>query len=903
MEEGKPLIFLHPLTKSVQALKENIEKTAEKDGIEIYDVENPEEYNQLIPTIGQSLTIACQPKKCAQCIQPLKKIIAKNNVKILLINEKNIPPKTLEKFRKIGLTEYIQEPVPPKTLLYKINLILRSLKKQQVDDEMEYHAKEEKQTFSDGDDYEDKGEAQNLGNAGHLKGKVNKNKSLKDDKDVFDDSSDTGSDFEETQEDQFKNLKEMQAEQAIDSTTSGRLQGDIQSEEANKKKKDIQFDDDLYEQNTPEKNTTNSSDQLGGNLQGKIKSKQEDIKDEDEFDEDLFKNLESIRNSSYKEESQGGALKGDVSPTLDGPDKENKEEDLFASLDALTNKRAQEGKDQGGHYKGDAAASLDDLQKEEKEEDLFASLDALTNKNGQGEKDQGGHYKGDTSPTLDDIEEEKNDEDLFASLDAITNKRTQKAQDQGGHYKGETPPSLDDIEDEKQEEDLFAALNATKESSQNKKDKDIGGHYKNDSAPSLDETKEDNTKEDDLLSSLDVITNEKAKKDPVSQDHDNDLIDNEKGLKRGLAENEKARTRDEDLFDSLKQHSEQKPRQNQEQARKNSEQDDETEENDETSAGGTIQYERKGDLGEQTIDYQNLDKLPEYTGGTKKKLNINISDANADEIDMGAKSDNSTKEDDSTDDLFGDLNKEQKEESAGYDYSKRPLNEQATSAQDHQLKVNQYTTSDPANLNSKLNNSESETDASSVSESQEDAKDQEELDEAINSIIIPDSKDMDFFIRVTNKVIDGDEIKKIVADYINGFCRGTLIVYNLQNECIMGSEEGPDNFSSVKNILKVKRTPSWNDPSFRSEDLYYHCPIIENTNYNYFIVFFTTKDEVANNEEIPKRIEICIEALRGNYKSGEDRITTKVSASKSLGSNIKDSVYGLFKGLFGKGRT
>lgn len=127
MSGTKPLIFVRPLSESLSKLHEVIKETAEEDGIEIYDVDDITEINQLLPSIGQSLTIFSNPKKCAAVLQSNRKAIHKLNSKVILLSQKSIPRKTLDKFSKIGLTECVVEPVPPKTLLYKVKLLLRSI--------------------------------------------------------------------------------------------------------------------------------------------------------------------------------------------------------------------------------------------------------------------------------------------------------------------------------------------------------------------------------------------------------------------------------------------------------------------------------------------------------------------------------------------------------------------------------------------------------------------------------------------------------------------------------------------------------------------------------------------------------------------------------------------------------
>ncbi len=141
MSAKKPLIFIHPLSESLQKLKEVIEEIAEDELIEIYELENQAEINQLLPTIGQSLSIFSNAKKCALTLQPNRKVVQKLNSKVLLLSKKSLPRRTLDKFSKIGLTECIVEPVQPKTLLYKVKLLLRSIVVQAGQEEEEDYDK------------------------------------------------------------------------------------------------------------------------------------------------------------------------------------------------------------------------------------------------------------------------------------------------------------------------------------------------------------------------------------------------------------------------------------------------------------------------------------------------------------------------------------------------------------------------------------------------------------------------------------------------------------------------------------------------------------------------------------------------------------------------------------------
>lgn len=141
MEGKKPLIFVYPLSDSLQKLKDIMSETAEENGLEIYEVDAAGEAVQLIPTVGQSLTLFSNPKKCAQILQASKKFMTKMNSKAILLSSKQMPRKTLDKFSKVGLTECIVEPVAPKTLLYKVNFIMRSIVAQSDDEDEEFEVK------------------------------------------------------------------------------------------------------------------------------------------------------------------------------------------------------------------------------------------------------------------------------------------------------------------------------------------------------------------------------------------------------------------------------------------------------------------------------------------------------------------------------------------------------------------------------------------------------------------------------------------------------------------------------------------------------------------------------------------------------------------------------------------
>ncbi len=148
MSNPKSLIFLAPLSQPFQDLKEAIGPHAKEDNIEIYVVDSLDEMLQLMATIGQCLVLASNARKCASMLQKCKPVNKKNENKILLLTKKTIPPKTLDKFIKAGLTDSIVEPVAAKTLQYKVKLFLRSIAntstKGKFNRRLELESKEEK---------------------------------------------------------------------------------------------------------------------------------------------------------------------------------------------------------------------------------------------------------------------------------------------------------------------------------------------------------------------------------------------------------------------------------------------------------------------------------------------------------------------------------------------------------------------------------------------------------------------------------------------------------------------------------------------------------------------------------------------------------------------------------------
>ncbi len=116
------------MSEALKKLNEVLEGISTDENIEISIIDDLKELSQFLASTGQCLVLSSNAKKCAQFLQENRFVIAKSHAKVILFSPKEIPVKTLIKFTKLGLTESILENSPPKTFLYKVKLLLRSIK-------------------------------------------------------------------------------------------------------------------------------------------------------------------------------------------------------------------------------------------------------------------------------------------------------------------------------------------------------------------------------------------------------------------------------------------------------------------------------------------------------------------------------------------------------------------------------------------------------------------------------------------------------------------------------------------------------------------------------------------------------------------------------------------------------
>ncbi|MEK6624992.1 MAG: hypothetical protein AABY86_08495, partial [Bdellovibrionota bacterium] len=128
-------------------LRSVCQQIAQDEHIEVLDIESNQELHEVMANYGAVLMVYSHPKKCAMALQFHNKIIRKVQAKTILISNQIIPAKTLTKFMKMGLTDCIVEPISPKSLLYKVKLLIRSLPNLADNDkELEYRTITSKDT-------------------------------------------------------------------------------------------------------------------------------------------------------------------------------------------------------------------------------------------------------------------------------------------------------------------------------------------------------------------------------------------------------------------------------------------------------------------------------------------------------------------------------------------------------------------------------------------------------------------------------------------------------------------------------------------------------------------------------------------------------------------------------------
>ena len=126
----KPIIFFEPIYEKLQNLKaiyeeENNDPEFESE-IEVFSVSDDLEALQILETLAPALWITSSPKKCIIFAAKNKKKFKKTKSKMALLSATALPAKASKKIQQLAIN-LLLEPIVPKTLKYKLNLLVRSL--------------------------------------------------------------------------------------------------------------------------------------------------------------------------------------------------------------------------------------------------------------------------------------------------------------------------------------------------------------------------------------------------------------------------------------------------------------------------------------------------------------------------------------------------------------------------------------------------------------------------------------------------------------------------------------------------------------------------------------------------------------------------------------------------------
>lgn len=405
MEGSKPLIFIKPYTKTLEKLVEVLRESSEDQGTEIYEIEDLQEAIQLLPQIGQSLVIAAHPRKTAMLLQACKAHIKKLQSKVLLISPKPIPRRTIDKFMKVGLTECIVEPIVPKTLQYKVNLLIRSIviKKEEVNFEKKFDAdsaaeeadievkeiqrkqrealdsSRSKDSNSDGSDEEDlyarkKEKHKEADIEGYYKGKVKKS-DAQDDSDEEDDES---SHSENHIEGYYKGkitIDENDAEDVDedDEKTQLEVEEDDINQIANKVNLLLTDDDESNNDDAPQaqelkKSTKKTAPKLTLEEEREVKLKAEVAEEVADLDDLASTHLELINDLSDEKEPSSSESERETSKS-----KKKTQLDIKAELPKIKESNKQASEQEVVSLKKSKKINIEDDQDPEEEEDLYGA--------------------------------------------------------------------------------------------------------------------------------------------------------------------------------------------------------------------------------------------------------------------------------------------------------------------------------------------------------------------------------------------------------------------------------------------------------------------------------------------------------------------------------------------------
>lgn len=892
----KPLVFVEPLSPTFKKLQEVLTPIAESEGIEIFTTADINEAMQLIPNIGPSLTLLSDAKVTAVLLKGQGKKIAKQNSKIMLLSKQKIPQKSLEKMMKYGLSECVVEPIQPKSLLYKVKLLLRSLPsqdkkekelslkttetaKKEADKKEENvekvdptpsaesllpeEEKEKKQsTPTAEEDAYLQGEVKNKTNDSeidsHYKGKTSKDKTI------------------ETEEDLYKR-PEKEKEKAIESHYKGSLSENEKKEEEN---------------NNEIKNV--NKDIIDDRLEGKIGEKALEFEKDDQKEND-FSPQEDIYKDNKIKKSQSLDLDLDNEEAEEeSNEKQVTEDDKYLKgkiLEAQTekeeeynSKKSQMGTPSDPNFKSkfnDNTLQLEEEEEEDKDQKKngqlsFEKEDQKTPKEGQVQNESDTpNQKESNDKTLAEAEDylkeykskNKQEGDLEADKDMYQKNEDKKEKD----LRSKNSSGLDLEQDEASETSLQDDDN--KEESKNKKNKQQGLSFEQETT-STDE-------QEQLNDPQDIYKKNESK---IKQIDESDLNNPElqESIKSSEEKNEnsiqKPGNTEEDEIKKKKDKSGKLALEQDDYYQKEKEQikEEEAQKKDWTQrAEEEKKVREKESLAEQEMEWKdiNLDKKKEIDEVKKSKKEEEESHWENIKINKKQEIQESEK---SQYDKEMIIKKEERGEQT-IDYAKLKEEFGIIDKYGRDAIKNAYsfeeTGGTAGSYSQKVRGSVPYS--VEISETPEEKKKEEDVISSLD--FPPDGKGLEHAINILNfienKNIKEEEIfvqicQTILQEYLGHsvFFRSNIKTYEMEKLFQVNSDYIRQQYETFKHLYfdmwKSIPLPYWSDETFQSKEMFFIFPFFEGTKSLGFAVSFFPQ---GIKQEIAPRVEILFECARTLY--------------------------------------
>ena len=137
----KHIIFLYPLHPVIQELKDLLEK---EGGYDINEIDDVNEYKQLIGVIGNAITLTSDVKKIHSSLDAQKNLIKNGSSKVIIMGKIQKFPHEVGQLRVMGVQEILPDNTALKSLQFKLNLFLKAFETAEAQKEKERIQEEKK---------------------------------------------------------------------------------------------------------------------------------------------------------------------------------------------------------------------------------------------------------------------------------------------------------------------------------------------------------------------------------------------------------------------------------------------------------------------------------------------------------------------------------------------------------------------------------------------------------------------------------------------------------------------------------------------------------------------------------------------------------------------------------------